>query len=67
MSKPAINKLTPEIQLNLICVNDALLSILYLVDGNIPPSEKLQLIKEQAIRAAKLLPVSNNNEIVKYC
>jgi hypothetical protein len=48
-------------------INLSLLFALDVIDRNIPPTRKIELIKESLISSLKNLPINNNFEIAKYC
>jgi hypothetical protein len=58
---------THEVKKDLQQVDYCLSCIVEAIDSNLPPSEKLQYIKDMAITAMKKLPLANYSFTVKYC
>jgi hypothetical protein len=62
-NKQQLSAFSQPIQHDLNRVNGCLINILNCIEMNVPPSQRLEYIKEWAIDALKALPV-NNNELV---
>lgn len=58
--------LTDEVKADIERINLSLLFALDVMDRNIPPTRKLEIIKESLISSLQKLPINNSFEIAKY-
>lgn len=61
-----LRPLPSAIKADIAKINSNLLNALYMADANIPPHQRLEIIKHELINSLQLLPVANYSEIVKY-
>jgi hypothetical protein len=62
-----LKPLSDEVKTDLEKVNLSLLFALDICERNMPPSRKMELIKQSLIASLKSLPINNSFEIAKYC
>ena len=62
----SMKPLTDEVKADIEKINLSLLFALDIMGRNIPPTRKIELVKECLISSLQKLPINNNFEIAKY-